>query len=211
MKITDIKTQRRKARYNVYVDGKFCFGVSEKVFLDQNIFIGKDISQTEIDKIIAKEGREKSFEKALRFLSFRPRSIKETENYLIKKGFDQKEIQQTTQKLKNLGLLNDLEFASAWIKDRIKLKPSGRIRIILELKQKGVPKEIIEKALEDFSDDQEFTLAYQEALKKNEHMGHLTKREKKQKIISYLLRKGFYYPLIQKVFQKIEENNEKFL
>ena len=83
--------------------------------------------------------------RTLRFLSFRPRSEKEIADFLKKKQVDSHNAQKIIDKLKEHKFLNDEEFASWWMEQRTMIKPRA-IRVIkMELKQKGISKEIIEK------------------------------------------------------------------
>ena len=105
----------------------------------------------------------KLLNKAYRFLSYRPRSVKEVEDYLLKKssfakaseGQEKQEIEKLIDsiinKLKEQKFLNDFEFAKWWIESRAKFKPRALKIIKLELRQKGIDKELIEQVLEQAS------------------------------------------------------------
>ena len=93
---------------------------------------------------------EKSYNRALRFLSFRPRSEKEIKDYLKLKT---KNLELKTQneivnsiikRLKEHKFLDDEEFARWWIEQRTKIKPRAWKVIQYELKQKGIEEETIQ-------------------------------------------------------------------
>src|SRR3989344_3929675 len=91
------------------------------------------------------------FNLSLRFISYRPRSKKEVFNYLKEKSkkaphLDEKVIAKIMQRLVDLKFIDDLEFAKFWIRSRKK----GFKILKFELIQKGISKEIIEKAVSEF-------------------------------------------------------------
>ena len=86
--ITRISTQNRKNRFNVEVDGEFAFGASDVLLARENLYKGKEIGIEEIERLKQAAEEEKMYEKALHFLSYRPRSKKEVELHLKKKSKD---------------------------------------------------------------------------------------------------------------------------
>ena len=103
--------------------------------------------------------------KALNFLSFRPRSIKEVEISLLKKGFDKESIAIVLEELIQKKYLNDEDFARTFAMHLIKNKMLGKIAvynrffihqidqdilhsILDELYEKYQPKDLIKKIVE---------------------------------------------------------------
>lgn len=77
-------------------------------------------------------------DQALKFLGYRPRSKKEIEDFLRKKTSDQTLINQTVEKLEQLKLINDVEFANWVIESRSRSRPRGTRLLVQELKHKGI-------------------------------------------------------------------------
>lgn len=73
----------------------------------------------------------------------------------------------------------------------------------MELAQKGIDKNIIEEVLDEMlCGDNELELAkkvFEKAIKK---YGNIEDSDVKQKVIKYLLSKGFNYDMIEKVLKK---------
>ena len=110
---------------------------------------------------------ERLYNKALRFLSFRPRSEKEIRDRLKIKyqSFDKTGtvrspvklrtniknltlvIEKVIAKLKVQNFLNDEEFAKWWIEQRTSFRPRSLRLIKLELRQKGITDEVIESGI----------------------------------------------------------------
>ena len=89
--ITSIEPQKKRSgRFNIFLDGEFAFGIDENVLVKNAIKKGQELSNVQIAKIIKDNELAKLFDKSLRFLSYRPRSEKETVDYLAKKSPEKK-------------------------------------------------------------------------------------------------------------------------
>lgn len=144
----------------------------------------------------------KVFNKSLFFLKFRPRSEKEVSDnlrkYISKLNLTlaetEKLIKQTINRLKELQFVNDEEFVKYWIDQRQGSRPKGEQVIRLELKQKGIDKTIIDKIISENltagSQKEPITKLINKALTKYKHLEFIKKR---QKVIEYLLRRGYIY------------------
>ncbi|MDK2823096.1 MAG: regulatory protein [Clostridia bacterium] len=142
---------------------------------------------------------EKAKNQALKYLSYRPRTVWEVRIYLEKKKYDWEIINQAIDYLKQLSYLDDEQFCRLWIESRIRLKPMGKKRLYAELVQKGISPDLIEQSLiENINDELELSLARDLAVNK------LIKiYENKEKIINFLYRRGFAPELIFKVVEEI--------
>lgn len=142
---------------------------------------------------------EKFYKASIRYLSFRPRSEKELRDYLTKKQCDPLICKRIIDSLTRDKFLNDEEFARMWIRERTLIKPKA-IRVIkMELKQKGISKELIESAFENSDDSSiDFNLALRLAEKKLRTIHDQTDRYKvKEKLGRYLASKGFDWDTIK--------------
>ncbi len=95
--------------------------------------------------------------KALRLLSYRPRSIREIKKRLTKTNADTNTINRVINNLIDQNLLNDQEFAQWWVDQRVKFRPRGNYALTQELAQKGLARDIIDSVLLSF--DAELELA----------------------------------------------------
>lgn len=151
MKITALTVQKKnKNRVNVYLDGRFAFGLAAIEAL--KLKIGQVLSESEIAQLQAKDQQAVAHERALNFLSYRPRSQAEVQQNLKKKGFDQETIDQVIARLVRAGLLDDLAFARYWLENRSAFKPRGARALRYELRQKGVADNVIDSVLLDYDD-----------------------------------------------------------
>ena len=140
------------------------------------------------------------FNRALKYLSFRPRSTKEMYDYLLKKKYSEEEINETLKQLVELHFLDDTDFARLFAESRQRKGKSKRL-ITYELKQKGIGKEEAEKTLETAASDFKTALKY--IKKRSRQFERYEPEERNKKIISRLASRGYGWDLISKVLKKI--------
>lgn len=199
-KITAIEPQTKaKNRTNIFVDDKFAFGIDERLLIDYDLFVGKEITGKDVEKYKEGDDYQKCMEKAFRFLSFRPRSEKEMRDKLLEK-YGEATVKRAMKKLAEYGYVSDAEFARMWVSSR-KLG-RGKRALSFELSRKGVAKDVIEEALSDLSNDLEFESAL-ELVKKRSKFKNLDRNGKYQKIAPFLARRGFSYDIIKKVIAEV--------
>ena len=222
MKITDIAAQKKRERFNIFLDGEFAFGVSAELRFTKKLEVGQNLTQKEIESVVEADQIERLFNKALKFLSYRPRSEREIRDYLLRKGKlrdveksaaekSQYEgsIERIIKKLKSIGQIDDMEFAKWWVEQRGKFRPRGQRLVKLELLQKGVDKEIIEEVTDSEEGKEglervgEEELAFKVASKKLLNYKNLSKEEFRMKMGQYLARRGFSWDVIKKVVDSL--------
>jgi len=139
---------------------------------------------------------EKAKAYALKYLTYRPRSIKEVKDYLKKKKVSPEIIEKVIDYLLTLSYLNDEEFCALWIRNRMQLKPMGKKRLYNELVEKGVEASLIEEVLQKMMPEEvEIRLARQLLIKKKLRINE------PEKLKSFLYRRGFSFSIIEKVFK----------
>lgn len=148
---------------------------------------------------------EKYLNKALNFLSFRPRSEKEIRDKLLSKNAPTDIIERIITRLKEKKFLNDEEYARWFIEQRLRFRPKGLRIIKMELKQKGISQEIIEEAVSNLSKDKEGEVPNSDlesartlVEKKLPRYKGLEKQVVYQKLGSFLARRGFNWDTIKK-------------
>lgn len=141
--------------------------------------------------------------KTLKFLSFRPRTSSEIQKYLDKIGAADEVKKQVIAKLEHLNLINDKAFIEWWVQQRSNFRPRALRFIKLELKQKGIPRELIDSAFVEYlpSDEEKFAESFAE--KKLKRIKNLSPLEIKKKLFQALASRGFSYETIQTVVDKL--------
>ena len=73
---------------------------------------------------------------------------------LIKWGLNTGDAHQVLEQLKGQGFIDDGRYARAFVKDKFAFNGWGRVKITYQLRQKGIPAELIADALMAIDDDQ---------------------------------------------------------
>lgn len=201
--VTRIKAQKNKKRVNIYLDGKFAFGLDADNFLKAGLKVGQKLTEKQVDDLIFKNEFQKVLNKTFRLISRRPRSEKEIRDYLKRKKSPLRLIEEVIKKLKKLKQIDDSTFASWWVEQRSTFRPRGKFGLTMELRQKGVDKEIIKKVVEEKVE--ELPLAKKLAQKKFKSYKNLPREERYQKMSAFLARRGFSWETIKKVVAKFLE------
>jgi regulatory protein len=209
--ITLLERQKNnQERVNVYLDGEFAFGLNEMdaVLLRK----GQQLTDSEIDELRQKDAVTKAFDAAAQLLSYRPRSMQEIRQRLLKKSFNDVVVDAAIEKLQRSGYLDDRAFARFWIEDRNRFKPRGRRALSYELRNKGIADSLIRELLDEMVDESDG--AYEAAQKRVRSMRGKTQREFKQKIGAFLQRRGFGYDAVNnalnQLIQEITDDDPSF-
>lgn len=202
MKITKITEQRKKYRYNIYIDDSFSLGIHEDVLVKYNLSLGMEVSDSFLQDVLMAEELSKTINYCLNRLSYRARSEKELRDSMRRKGYTEDNIEESIIYLKNHDYVNDLEFAKSFVNDKINLNKYGPERIKYDLMLKGVSRDIINEVLV-IDIDEQLEMARDIANKKISAYEKDNKRDIYRKMSSFLQRKGFTYNVISKVVRDL--------
>ena len=75
-KITKIQAQKRKGRYNVYLDGKYAFPVAETTLIEFRLMKDVELTDKQVKEIEDRENVNKAYGDAVNFLSYQLRTEK---------------------------------------------------------------------------------------------------------------------------------------
>jgi regulatory protein len=93
-------------------------------------------------------------ERAGRLLTTRARSERELGDRLARAGFDDSVVESTLRRLRELGLVDDADFARRWVQERASAKGLGPALLMSELRSKGVDVAVAEAALAEAGRDE---------------------------------------------------------
>ena len=198
-KITALRFQKRNTdRVNVYVDERFAFGLA--AIEAARLQVGQTLSDEDIARLKVRDQVERAYERALNFLSYRPRSEAEVRRNLRKKDVEDEVVEVVVERLMRAGLLDDWEFARYWVENRLQFNPRGAYALRYELRGKGVPDAIIADALVDLDEE---AAARQVAETGARRLTHLEPRDFCRKLGAYMARRGFSYAVIKPLVEEM--------
>lgn len=208
MEITKIEQQLKNlTRYNIYIDGEFVLGVYDDTLLKYQLRKGDDITAEKLTEI--REYDEYNYGKniAYKFLSYKPRSIKEVKNKLTYKKISKESVEKIIEHLKKYQFLNDENYAKLYLEQRISNKGMGKSMVTFKMIDKGIDKEMISKVIdENYPEDKQIEAGkklLEKYLKKKQKIED--KLELKKKCYQYLFSRGFSYSIISQILNITEE------
>jgi regulatory protein len=145
---------------------------------------------------VSEEAARRAIDAALNFLSYRQRTGREVRRKLVERGFSAEVIEAALARLANVRLVDDEAFVAAYVRDRIAHRPMGVRRMIQELYQKGIAREValpvIEETLREEETD-ERTLAERVMAKKRRTLKSKARDEAvlRRRLRDHLIRRGF--------------------
>ena len=149
-------------------------------------------------RLTADELRRRTFERAIKLLAAKPRSVAELrERLLQRKGISEAVVETVIARLREYGYLNDERFAFSYASLKVKQKPVGRRRLERDLKLKKVESEVANEVLEMvYAQTTEEQLIDQAIAKRLRIRGQPKNRAAAKSLFDHLLRQGFPFELV---------------
>ena len=209
MLITKIlKVRRERNKYEVFIDDKPGLRVSETTLAKSGLYTGKALDEKVIEQIVRTDSRERAYQIAVNFISYRPRSSKEIIDKLARKGFTRELALEVVDQLKELSLLNDLQFARMFVRDKLRGKPMGKAMLRRKLLEKGIAFQLSERVLKEYvteENEQEAarTLAVRKMKMSRSRLSALEPLARQKRLVDYLLSRGFSQDVATKTVRSI--------
>lgn len=206
--ITKITTQRRKGRYNIFLDEKYAFAVDEALLIKHMLRKDMEISPAMQKELEEEDTGKKAYQRAVVYLQYALRSEKEVREDLIKHEFEE-QADDVIDLLKSQGFINDAEYAKSYVRTASNLNRKGPRVIEQELFRKGISESDISQSMEEYP----FSLRVENAFKLGEKVIHKSSsrstRQTKQKLSEYLMQKGYDTDIIQTVIEDLPFEKEE--
>ena len=130
---------------------------------------------------------------ALHYLSARARTVAEMELHLDKCQYGEFETAQVVERLKELRYLDDDAYAREFVRTRLATKPISRRKLREQLMTHKLPKEAIDAALGEVTDETEAENAAAVCEKFLRQFASLPEEERKQRVMRRLFSHGYAY------------------
>lgn len=199
--ITALK--RERGMMYMTVNGDEVIRVPMVVYRQRPLNIGEPFDLAEYDEWLLLQQYRYALERAVGYLAARPCSKGEIEQKLRRIGYRPATVDMVLYKLEKERLLNDGEFASAWVDERSR-KQLGRRRIEMELRQKGLDSETIRQAVASVDADTELEQAAKLVKNKLRYVSTEDEpmRKQVQRLAAMLARRGYDWDIAKKAIQQ---------
>jgi regulatory protein len=140
----------------------------------------------------------RTFERAVRLLAAKPRSIAELrERLMAARGTTKAAVEAVISRLREYGYLDDERFAFGYASLKVRQRPVGRRRLKRALMMKKVDQEVADEALDlVFGETSEDELIDRAVEKRIRLRGRPQSREDAKKLFDHLMRQGFALELV---------------
>ena len=185
------KIKKSGIKYRITLDSGEVIDTFSEVILENNLLFSKEIDSELLKKIKTDTDYYSVYNKVLRMIGRRLRSEYEIRNYLKKENIVSADSEKIISNLKNIGLINDYNFARAYTNDKMNLSLDGPYKIVKYLENHKIDSRIISEMIDSYPEELIDKHIEKIILKKIKTNKKYTGYVLKQKIISYLLNLGY--------------------
>jgi regulatory protein len=179
--------RERRGRAWVFVDGEFWAHIDADVAAERGLREGAALSLEELSEARVAGERALATKRALHFLGYRARSEKELRDRLRRYGYGEETVEGVVGRLKELGYLDDEEFARLVVRE--KARRYGPKRVLGELLKSGVEAELAQGVVdEEFAGRSELEEASSAAARRYNKGGS---NAEARRVYGYLMRRGY--------------------
>lgn len=196
---------RKPGRYVVDVDSREFAVVGADVLAETKLRVGVVVDAACEARL--REGGEfvATYDRALNLLAFRARSAQELRRRLIQKGEPAERVDKVIARLRDVGLVNDADFARQLTRSKMAAGASRR-RVHQELFKRGVAREVADQAVEEVLEDEGLSDAdsiERVARKKWRTLIKLDEPTRRRRLYAFLARRGFDSDEVSRVVRQL--------
>lgn len=199
MRIERIQASPRKqGRVLVFLEDGACLKITEQELLDFGLRPGDDLDGQRLGQLKEAAGISNVKAAAADLIGKRAMSRRDLERKLQEKGASQAEARYAAEWLEAIGALNDADYAAILVRHCAGLG-YGPARIREKLREKGVPRELWDEALDQATDSAEQIDRFLTAKLR----GRAPEEAEKRRLTSALLRRGFSWGDIREAWSRL--------
>lgn len=172
------------------------------VIAEMMLYSGKILDEPETEHLHRLSERALVLEKAINLLSYSRMSSRELRNKLVHKGIETDTAEAVVEKLQDLRLLDDAEYAAA-VARHYTAKGYGAARIRAEFSRRGIDRDLWEEALESAPQSDEKIDRFVQAKLKDPH-----DRDQVRKVSAALARRGYSWEEIRSAIARYTDLTE---
>ena len=193
--------RERRGRTRVFVDGEFWAEIDAGAAAERGLREGVALSLEELDEVRIAGERTLAMGRALDFLGYRARSEKEIWDRLRRYGHGEEAVESVVGRLKELGYLDDEDFARTVARE--KARRYGPRRVLGELRKSGVAAELARDVVdEEFAGRSELEEARSVAAQRYNRGGSDAEA---RRVYGFLVRRGYSAEVCAEVAREYRE------
>ena len=206
MKIEGVK-KTKSGKYKITFDNNEVLNTYDDIILNNGLLFKKEIDSNLLNKLNIETDYYEIYNKAVRFISRKLRSEKEVIIFLDKNSVSNSDKTKIIAKLKDIGLINDKAFASAYIQDRFNLSTDGPLKIINNLKSNNIDSEIIDEYINKIDYNDIYEKLSKLIIKRVNSNHNKSNYQLGKKIIGDMINLGYSKDMIVEIINNNLKNN----
>lgn len=192
-------------KIHIFVDEEYRATVDSDYWYSERYRNLKEINEEELTELLDAVSFRRAYNKGLDFLSRRPYGTKELIKKLCEKGHEKEAAEKACERLTELGLLNDEEFARILANELLERKNYSIKRIQQELSFRGISREIVENTVDSLDNDPQNRIII---IVRKKYMNKIGDEKGRRRTIDALMRLGYSYSDIRSAFDTLTEFDE---
>ena len=204
MIVTDV-IELDKKRSKVFLDGEFAFVLYKGELRDYKIKVGSDLSLNTYDEITGTVLSKRVKLRAMNLLQKKDYTEKQLRDKLNEGLYSQELVDEAIDYVKSYKYLDDNRYARDYITYHMSMR--SRNRIIQDLVQKGIGKDILMPIMEEIYEEagsesgEDVELEQIQKLLIKKHYDKDMEYKDKQKIMAFLMRRGYSMDKIKRAME----------
>ncbi len=199
---------KQKGLYELVMDNGKVYSFYEEIILKYELLLSKKIEDKLLPSLLEENKKYECYYKGLERLNKKAETRDSLARYLLSKGYTDSEIEFVTEKLESQGYLNDSNYASSYVNNKVLTTSWGKGKIKKQLLQKGVSENDCDNALESYSKDIELEKLVKRINKKIRSNHDKSNRVLKMRLESDLVSEGFSKELISKALSEADFSDD---
>ena len=194
-------------KIHIYIDEEYRATVDSDYWYSEKYRNYKEINEEELTELLNSVSFRRAYNKGLDFLSRRPYGTKELIKKLCEKGHEKEFAEKACERLLELGLLNDEEYARILANDLLERKNYSIKRIKQELGFRGISRDIIENTIDLLDNDPVPRIII---LIKKKYINKINDEKGRKRTVDALLRLGYSYSDIKSALNSITDFEDEY-
>lgn len=199
--------KRNKNRCNISDEDGFLTSLSVETVLRYHLKEGMQVSDELLEEMKQEDTVKYAKEIGVAYVAYAPRTKRQLEQHLAKKGIDAHSIAQAVEMLEKYSYLDDAAYVREFVRSYGEKLGAGAMR--QKLMERGVSRQVIEENLQ-LSQEGQQAAALALAQKLQRKYADQPEQKRRQKMFAALARRGFSYDDIRAVLGELGEEDELF-
>ncbi len=202
MIVTDIRELDKK-RSKIYLDGDFAFVLYKGEIREYKIAVGENLSPSTYDEVMTVVLPKRAKLRAMNLLQKKDYTEKQLRDKLSDGDYPQELIDEAIAYVRSFNYIDDERYARDYI--TYHMSSRSKNRIIQDLANKGISKDVYQSILDElYQEDSDAEIEQiKKLLIKKRYDPDTTEFEDKQKIMAFLMRKGYSSSDIRRAMETI--------